>query len=260
MPPAGPLSALLLAHLPDPPPDNAGLEEGLQRLLDRCHAAWPDLDLPAPVFLQHIAGLIGGGEAGPALDALHAEDLYLACACAQGLPAACAAFDQQCLAQVPAWLSGRVPPGVLAALAEEVQQALRERLLVAGPGAAPRIARYGGRGRLAAWVRISALRMAVDLGRARGERFTEAREPAALDLLGAAPDPELDLMKARYRDDFEGAFRDALLALSAEQRNLLRLHLVPRRRGFDRLLSVAKVTTPVLTEVRCYAPALDFCG
>ena len=94
-------------------------------------------------------------------------------------------------------------------------------LLVGDAGNAPRISEYSGRGSLAGWLRIAALREASKV--ARHER-TEARlrpddPPPALT-------PEEQTIRARYGDAFNEAFRAAFAALPAEERLLLRLHFV----------------------------------
>src|SRR5581483_4498624 len=102
--------------------------------------------------------------------AVAGSDLYLACACARGVPAALAALDRAVLLRVPAFIC-RVSTD--AAFADEVRQQLRERLLVAPPGGAPKIAEYGGAGALHAWVRVAALRTALNLRRNRDDQPAE---------------------------------------------------------------------------------------
>lgn len=188
-------------------------------LVERGRAAWPALAVTPERARAHVAAKLGEGDGDG--DALHAEDLYLACACATGVGAALAAFDERYLSQVKLFL-GRMKP--TPALVDEVQQLLRVRLLVAAPGEVPRIADYGGRGSLTSWVRVAAIRIALDLLKPTPER------PATLDddhgpILEhlRSDDPELDVIKERYRDEVNGALRDAFATLSATQRNLLRL-------------------------------------
>jgi RNA polymerase sigma-70 factor (ECF subfamily) len=187
--------------------------EGVREALARARAAWPALPLDPARFeawLERKQADVPGE--------LHVEDLYLACACAAAVPEALAAFDAQVLALVPRMVA-RFPGGP--AFADEVVQGLRARLLVGTP---PRIAEYSGRGALRSWVKVAALRLAVDLVRARGELPPD--DPGAVDALATAPSPELELLKARYKGAFEQALRDAILGLSVRQRNLLRLHHV----------------------------------
>ena len=188
--------------------DGARLDE----LLVESRAAWPGIALDAGTFARWVESRCDGSERA------HAADLYLACACAQGLPSALAAFDRVFLAQVPAFLA-RIDRSH--AFADEVCQQLREKLFV---GTAPRIAEYSGRGPLAAWLRVIAVRQAL-AGRRRKLDQQIVDEPEAPEVL-CADDPELELVRARYQPEFTAALREALDALAPRDRVLLRLHFV----------------------------------
>jgi RNA polymerase sigma-70 factor (ECF subfamily) len=194
------------------------IDRRVSALVERGRAAWPSLAVAPALVREHLASkLHDDGDD----DALHAEDLYLACACAAGDAAALAAFDETYLSQVKVFL-GRMKPS--AALVDEVTQALRIRLLVAAPGEVPRIANYGGRGSLTSWVRVAAIRIALDLVKPTPERpaTVDDDQQPILDHL-RSDDPELDVVKERYRDEVNAALRDGFAALSPTQRNLLRL-------------------------------------
>jgi len=161
-----------------------------------------------------------------ALGRVRARDLALALACARGDQRALAALEEL-LARVPGWIRRTGAP------AEEVAQELRERLLVA-EGRPPRILDYSGKGELAAWLRIVALRAALRIRR----RQEPAREPPA-ELLGQA-DPERDYLRLRYRGEYERAFREALAALEPGARLLLKLHYVDAL-SLERLAALRRV-------------------
>src|SRR5262245_58099234 len=116
-------------------------------------AARPELELPRDDFAARLAQLTAAH--GGSGSELVVGDLYLAWACAAGVPGAHAVFEREIVAHVPLHLARfrRGPE-----FTDEVLQALRERLLVGDP---PRIAAYGGRGPLGAWVRVAAIRIAV---------------------------------------------------------------------------------------------------
>jgi RNA polymerase sigma-70 factor (ECF subfamily) len=76
-------------------------------------------------------------------------------------------------------------------------------------------------GALGGWVRVAAVRTALNLR--RDQKPAEAEQPR-MSPSEAVPDPELDFLKMRYRGEFEAAFGDALGALDSEERNVLRLH------------------------------------
>jgi RNA polymerase sigma-70 factor, ECF subfamily len=194
-------------------------DEVVSELLRRGRAAWPALALAEAVVRDHLHGKIGDDLAAAA--ALHAEDLYLACGCAAGVAAALEAFEGRYLAQVRVFL-GRMRP--TAALIDEVKQALRVRLLVAPPGEVPRIADYAGRGSLVSWLRVAAIRLAIDQLQASGAAAPPPGDAGdeLLDQIRGG-DPELELVKERYRNEVNAALLEAFGALSAPQRNVLRL-------------------------------------
>lgn len=105
---------------------------------------------------------------------------------------------------------------------QEVTQRARQRLLV---GPEPRLARYEGRGALAVYLKAVVLSLSVDLRRAHRPR--EALDEGAL-LAAAAAEESADarLAHAAYKTHFTRAFRDALAAMTAEERNCLRLRFV----------------------------------
>jgi RNA polymerase sigma-70 factor (ECF subfamily) len=151
-----------------------------------------------------------------ALARLHAADLWLAFASAEGDAAALRAFDESCLLPISSQLhSTRTPP-------EELRQALRERLLVAEPDRPPRIAAYAGRGPLASWVRVAALRLLVNLERGASERRQAEGDLGSLAVI----DPEVALLKARYKSALEQSLRLAFSTLEPQERTLLRQYFV----------------------------------
>jgi RNA polymerase sigma-70 factor, ECF subfamily len=160
---------------------------------ERGRAAWPAVAVSEAQLREHVARL--------ELPEQPHADLYLACACAAGDAKAIAAFERAVLSEVGHFIA-RIDASPQ--FADEVRQALRERLLVARAGAPPRIADYTGRGPLGAWVRVVAVRVAIDLRR-------DADDHRHLSTTQA---------------DYEAAMREALAALDAKERNLLRMHVV----------------------------------
>jgi RNA polymerase sigma-70 factor (ECF subfamily) len=197
------------------------LEEALQTALQTARAAFPEVKLSEALFAQHLAAH-AGHEPSPAeaIARLHAADLYLACACGQGIPSALRAFERDHLSQVPRYLA-RTDSS--AAFADEVCQVLRNRLFVAA-GSPPKILEYGGRGSLGAWLRITAVRTARNLLRPEANRPSSLSPDALEEALGAAADPEIGHLLRRHGPEITAALREAILGLSPEQRNLLRLY------------------------------------
>jgi RNA polymerase sigma-70 factor (ECF subfamily) len=174
-------------------------------------AAWPDVKLDEAAFESWMAER--------AIDCadLHASDLYLACACASGEASALAAFERRYLVEVPRYLAGT---GARADTVEEVKQLLRVRLFT---GARPRILDYSGRGSLAGWLRVAAVRTAANLR--RDERAASVRDEARDE---PRIDPEREHLDARYRPELEAAVKHALSRLDVRERSLLRLHFLER--------------------------------
>ena len=183
--------------------------------LAEARAAWPGVALDERVFVDHLLARLAP-DAGPAeARALHAADLWLATACAAGDATALAEFDQRYLAPLGGVLraSGLAPDQI-----EEVVQELRIRLMV-GDGR-PRILDYAGRADLRLWVRTAAIRAGIDLIRQRRELTIDDEELAAVPAL--LDDPELAHLKDRYRDELRTAVSEAIGALAARDRLLLK--------------------------------------
>ena len=159
----------------------------------------------------------------PALAKVDAEGLYLACACASGIDEALAAFDRRYASEARAALLSR---GEGAAATDDAMQVLRERLFVAAtPGGAGKISEYSGRGPLSAWVRMAAVRIALNQRRGR-PRDASAEQTRLAQFVSPADDLELGYVKARHSRAFAQAFAEAFSSLSERQRNVLRLHAV----------------------------------
>jgi RNA polymerase sigma-70 factor (ECF subfamily) len=210
------------------PTTRAGLEgsEGWRALLDakiaEAHAAWPMIELSDDAFLAHVARALGcATDPSSALGELRAADLFVACASVRGDEHAISAIESKYFSGVRASLSRR---GATPASIDDVQQQLRELLFCAGPDTRPKIADYAGTGELGSWLRVCAQRIATRLARAGRRESSADDEP--LSEASAMSDPELDILKRRYRDDFKEAFGNALADLSVRERNVLRLHHV----------------------------------
>jgi RNA polymerase sigma-70 factor (ECF subfamily) len=170
-------------------------------------------------FADYVSARLRRDDAAPSPSSLYIEDLYLACACVDGMAAAHRAFDEQHLAVVPRHLA-RVDNTPV--VADDVRQLLRERLLVATADAPPRLASYSGRGPLGAWVKVAAVRLALNLRRGRDAGARVVDPDAAI----VTATPELLLAQRRFRPQFDAALADAVGGLDAADRQLLRFHVV----------------------------------
>lgn len=209
----------------------AALEPVLAQLLAAAAAAHPQITVAPARFAAHLGRALerarGDDDQGKdplaLLSELKVADLYLACACADGDPEALRVFEQRELTRVPAYLASFQGRG--SAIAAEITQALRLRLLCPREDSPGLIASYGGRGALASFVRVTAVRLARDLI----ARPAEAVHQELSEHLMDSGDPELQLLRERSRQELTSALRAVVAALPPEQRNLLVLTVVERR-------------------------------
>ncbi len=185
-----------------------------------------ELSVSPASFMTHLAASVDpDAPAEVAVGRIRADDLLLALACGEGVPAALARFEAQVLPRVePALVRLRISPEMV----DEVKQTVRAEVLVrTSPERAPGIMRYSGRGRLASWLRIVAVRAAGRL-MDRSRREVLLTESVLGDLTPPSGDPELEYLKGTYRAQFRDAFSGALTQLPDEQRDLLCQHYLER--------------------------------
>jgi RNA polymerase sigma-70 factor (ECF subfamily) len=190
------------------------LEAGSEEWIAQGRAAWPGFSVDAATFVHHLVA------ARCQLPPRHVADLYLACACAHGLPAALEALDEILTVEVARSIARTCASP---AAVDDALQQLREAILVAPRGERPRIASYAGSARLTTWLTTGALRIAY---RAHRRESVQGGIGPLAHALSTVMDAEVEHAKQRYRGDFEEAIRTALHELPARQRALLRLHLV----------------------------------
>jgi RNA polymerase sigma-70 factor (ECF subfamily) len=198
----------------------AGLVTAVRRLYVEARAAAPRVQLDEERFVERVVQAIDG-EPDPmaALEAIHAGDLFVAQAAAAGDDAAFVLVDRRMCDQIAAVVRSL---GESRGFADDLESAMRAHILMPRDGAAPRLASYAGAGPLDGWLRVTATREAV-----RARRAQAARGSASEDELANLPGvvaPELDFLKASYREQVRTAFRAAIHALDDRQQNLIRLH------------------------------------
>jgi RNA polymerase sigma-70 factor (ECF subfamily) len=186
---------------------------------------WRDIDLTLGSFASMVRDLEVPGESLRTWG----SDLYLACAAGEGRPRAVQTIDHQFVQRLEARIRRL---GSTADTASDALQAVRERLF-AGPS--PRIRAYNAAGPLAQWIKVVAIRTAIDLHRATSP-VQRAAVPLSSNLADASLDPTTAMLKRRYKAEFEQALRIHLARLSSRDRTVLRLHLIEG-------LSVEKIGT-----------------
>src|SRR4051794_9235042 len=131
---------------------------GVAELVERARTAYPEFGVNPDAFAAHLYA-----KAGDDPGAVNVEDLYLAFASAHGDRNALALIEQRHLAQIGRFIAHlRMQPSFV----DEVRQQVRERILIGTATAGPRVAKildYSGRGPLGAWIRVTAMRQALDL-------------------------------------------------------------------------------------------------
>lgn len=202
-------------------------------MMDRAFAAgqgaWPGVNLDKATFAQRMREL----QADPDALTQRPADLYLATACIQRDPVALGLFERTFLGSVTRQL-GRVALGP--AEQDELLQRLRVMLLV---GQNPKLLQYRGSGPLGAWVRVCALRLAIEMDASAS--VLRRNDNQALDrLMVSSPESEGLLDAEHHRESFRLALQEELAALNPKEKTLLRLHFLEGM-NIDALGSVFQV-------------------
>jgi RNA polymerase sigma-70 factor, ECF subfamily len=150
----------------------------------------------------------------------HAGDLLLACACLRNDPRAILELERMLQTSVAGFVA-RIDTGTR--FVDEVRQRLRERLLHGEP---PRLLRYSGAGPLESWLRVVAVRLALDLKREAEVAHEPLQAELSHEIVDGLSDPENELLKARYQGVFESAVAAGIQRLTSRQRAVLRLYLL----------------------------------
>ena len=204
---------------PAAPPD--ALESLLEELVAAGAGAWPTFALSERTFAMRLAEGLPDGDPEEALRAMCITDLYLACACGDGLPAAIEAFEVTFFQEIDLALSRRRHTGLRA---DDVRQVMREKLFVARVGRRPQIADYAGRGPLRGWFRAVLARTLVNLATRGPREALGAEDDALFELAESAEGAEMSHLRRLYSAELACAFPEALAALTVRERALLRQH------------------------------------
>lgn len=194
-------------------------ETAARALWERGRARWPGVQLPFETYAAHLFAR-NPGELAAEGAGLHAEDLYLACACLTSTSGAAETFKAEYEEVIFRFVRSveRRPD----AAREQVHE-LFVRVLVGDQDAGPRLAEYSGRGPLRAWLRMSAVRRTLNSRRDQRRR-TELEIQLADETDEHTSSPELAIIRQRYRPALIAALRDSIAALPPAERTLLKLH------------------------------------
>lgn len=206
------------------PLDDALVDE----MFERAARAWPGVALDRAKFRAALEERVANeADSAAAAAKIHGDDLFLAVACEAADPRALAHFERAFMTAIPRAIAHVAKDD---GARDEVAQRLRQKLFVASDGKPPKIADYGARGPLGGWLRVAAVREALNLRRdeARGEStdddglsFEEVDRGAP-----RADDPELALVRARYGHELAAAFKESVAELPEDDRTMLRMHYI----------------------------------
>jgi RNA polymerase sigma-70 factor, ECF subfamily len=188
--------------------------------LEAAREIHPDVHLDDAAFLECVARHAASSEdRARFLATVHGADLFLACACAEGDSAAIARVTRSYSSKLRHALRRQ---GHDLELVAEVEQLLYLRLLVAAPDERPQIASYNGQIPLGAWLRVIAMRLAIDVLRRESKHAAVELQEGMARAQANQPGPGL----ARALDIARAAFEAAFLMLDRRQKRLLRLHFL----------------------------------
>jgi RNA polymerase sigma-70 factor (ECF subfamily) len=185
---------------------SSGVWEGVYA---SARARWSNVPLDPEGFRKHATRL---GLGDPELIE-RGDDLFIVAAVLEGVPNGVARFDEV-LVQA-AHVAGRIDR--TPAFIDEVKQELRVTLFM---GTGPKLRTYLATGTLLDWLRVVAVRLALNLKRGHPPRDAEAVADAVLG------DQEAQQLKRFYLEDMRWALKVGFDRLSPRERTLLRLHFI----------------------------------
>jgi RNA polymerase sigma-70 factor (ECF subfamily) len=177
-------------------------------------ARWPDVPLPLPRFCAHVRGLGVGAQELQA----RAAELYLAVAALDGDPRAINHFERDYLINASQVVT-RIDSS--RDFLDEVRQQLRVKLFT---GERPRLGAYNASGGLVEWLRVVALRVALNIKRDVRREISD--DKLELQLFFDGNEAEREALKGRYLADLRRSLEESFRALEPRERTLLRLHFV----------------------------------
>lgn len=194
----------------------------MEEQLAAARARWPELAIEPARFAAELERRLGAPLTVELLDSIRADEVYLAIACGDGIPAAVAHVESACAREVDiASKKLRGTPDQ----ADELRGHLRQLLFTTEPGRASALATFSGRGDLRGYLRVIASRELIRMIN-RGRKEMPLDDEAVLDGLGISTDPEISVMRRRYGAEVDSALRAALASLDERSRALLRYAMV----------------------------------
>jgi RNA polymerase sigma-70 factor (ECF subfamily) len=200
--------------------------------------AWPRLLLEPDQFACFLTARGLSADVPSSL----AADLYLACACEVNLSGA---VDALMHTYRPSIAQAASAYDKSPQFADEVAQRLGEILFVGRVDAPGRIGQYNGQGPLGAWIATAVRRIAVRLVKANATGKFVGEEVLAKQFSQSA-DPDIEILRGRYKQLFDEAIVTALRRLSSRERLILRLNMVEGI-SMDRIAKMHGVSQPTIS-------------
>ena len=214
------LSAFVAACRPSRPDVADSVDaDAIEAVIGAGRSSASGIEVDEVAFATALGNLVA---AGVNLDAVKADELWLAVGCAEGNASALTQFERRYLSDIGRHISHM---GLDHATVSDVAQTTRNRLLLSKDGGPPRILGYAGRGQLDALVRVVATRAGLDARRSERRRG-EVGIGGLTEVLMASADPEDLAAITRKHEVFREAFEAAIAALSASERTIMRLYAV----------------------------------
>ena len=203
-------------------------EEGLRALLnariEEAKWVWPDIGGSADDFAGYIGERVPTDtEVADALRRMKISDLYLAWGCASGDEAALNAFTIHFDEMVSGAISRFANQGLDI---DDAKQKVIEFILLPSSKRAAAINLYAGHGSLKGYLGVTVVREVLRMLKAAKKAPTIDMQDSANAFADSDHDPELQLLKQKYRTEFKQAFQESFQALDAPDRNLLRYYYV----------------------------------
>ncbi len=199
----------------------ASLGAVLTDLCAQARAAHPDLGVTDGDFVAALAAHAPVDDVEAFCSRCRAAELALAVATAAGSTRAITELERAHAAMLDATCRRFAGHGHGV---DDLRQLLRAKLFVADAGEPPRITLYNGQGSLGNWLRVTATRLFIDLGRRKDRQREVSEDPSELEIVEPV-DLELELVKTEYRSAVAAAMVEAARELPAGDRHLLRQHL-----------------------------------
>ena len=220
------LAPVFLASLPAAARSRFEAWPELPAVLDErvasARAAWPSLEVSLPDFITHVAQRIDPAAQVGKLAELRVSDMYLVFASTRGDDAALGQLERAYFRRL-APAVGRVAPEASDLVLAELRETL---LLPTKPGGG--LASYAGQADLFTWLRVCAVRIAVQIHRRAGRQPSMEQEVlenlCVTDAIGGAP--ELDHERQRFADAVREAVESAFARLPTADKTLLLQHYV----------------------------------